>query len=282
MFMTDLKKVLIVFFVVLLTIFITSNYLGYVHGYPEGNVAIIPLKGFLGTVSTPLEATTTSDKIIKLVDEAESNPNIEAIVFDINSGGGTSVSSKEIAERVKDINVTTIAWIREVGASGAYLTASACDYIFADELSFVGSIGATASYLDFTGLMSKYGVEEVRLVSGELKDMGSGTSNTTQEELLLMQSFVNDSFNYILNFVANNRNLTSKQKETISDGRIIMGNDSIELGLVDEFGTKKDIVKYLEEEKNTTVTFHEYGRTSILDLPNFLRNNNDYLSILMR
>src|SRR3989344_5530558 len=87
--------------------------------------------------------------------------------------GGSSLSSLTFAEKIKELNKTKYAVIREVGASGAYWVASATDKIYASPMSITGSVGVIGSYLEFSGLFDKYGVGYERLVGGEYKDIGS-------------------------------------------------------------------------------------------------------------
>ena len=118
----------------------------------EGNVAMIPIEGVIvGTDSSGMffDDSVSSQDTIELIEKADRNPNIRAIILQINSPGGSAVASEEIANAVKKVNKTTVAWIRESGASGAYWIASSSDYIVANRVSITGSIGVIASYLEF-------------------------------------------------------------------------------------------------------------------------------------
>jgi len=88
----------------------------------SGNVAVIPVKGvILGDDGDYLfDEVVSSEEAIELIEKAAENPNIKAIILEINSPGGSPVASEEIANAIKKTNKTTVAWIREVGASGAY------------------------------------------------------------------------------------------------------------------------------------------------------------------
>lgn len=92
----------------------------------EGNVAVISISGIiLPNSNAPLGMEgVSSEDIVAFIEEADSDPGIEAILFKINSGGGTPVASQEIADAIKLTDKPTVAWVREVGASGAYWIAS--------------------------------------------------------------------------------------------------------------------------------------------------------------
>ncbi|PIU61774.1 signal peptide peptidase SppA [archaeon CG07_land_8_20_14_0_80_38_8] len=263
--MNDALKLILLFFLVIILIFCSSIVLGIMYGIPSGNVAVITIDSEIVSMTDYLSGGQTSDSIIESLINAENNPNVEAIVLSINSGGGMSVASKEIANQVLNSSKPVIAWIRELGASGAYMIASASDYVICDNLSIIGSIGASMSYLEFSGTLAKYGAEYNQLVSGDMKDMGSMYRNMTSEEQEIFMTLINDSFNYFLSFVVQHRNLTNNAINVISDGRIVSGKQGFELGLVDELGSKQEVNDYLRNALNiTAVTYEDYTNTNLL------------------
>ena len=151
----------------------------------SGNVALIPIEGVIvGTDDGEFlfESVTSSLDTVELIEKADRNPNIKAIILEINSPGGSAVASEEIANAIKKTNKTTVAWIREIGTSGAYWVSSASDHIVANRVSITGSIGVIASYLEFPGLLDRYNITYQRLVSGKYKDIGSPYKEMTTEE----------------------------------------------------------------------------------------------------
>ena len=89
----------------------------------SGNVALVPIEGVItGSEDSEFlfESVTSSPETVKLIEKADKNPNIKAVILEINSPGGSAVASEEIANAVKKTNKTTVAWIRETSASGAY------------------------------------------------------------------------------------------------------------------------------------------------------------------
>ncbi len=257
--MAKFRDVFILFFLILTIVVISDIVLGIFIHVPTGNIAVIKIEGTITPFSDLLSSDTTSDRVISEIDMAESDPTIDAIVLSINSYGGSSVASKEIAERVLRCNKTVVAWIRDVGTSGAYLIAAASDYIIADNMSIVGSIGATMSYLEFSQTLSKYGVNYVRLVSGEHKDIGSPYKNLTSEDREILMSLVNESFSYFLNFVVERRNLSNNAVEIVSDGRVFSGAQAYSLGLVDSLGSRYEVNSYLNSVGIEETEWQQYS-----------------------
>src|SRR3989338_6818866 len=128
-------------------------------GYALFVLLMLSILGFIAVgdegSSSFFESATASSETIKFIEKADKNPSIKAIILEINSPGGSAVASEEIANAVKKTNKTTVAWIREIGTSGAYWIASSSDHIVASRMSVTGSIGVIASYLEFEGLVDR-------------------------------------------------------------------------------------------------------------------------------
>jgi protease-4 len=233
----------------------------------SGNVAHITISGPImaesaGGFMSPGVADST--EIVRLIQKADENPEVKAILFEINSPGGTAVASSEIAEAVSKTNKTTVAWIREAGASGAYWVASATDHIVANQMSITGSIGVVASYLEFSGFIHRYNVSYQRLVSGEYKDMGTPFRSLTTEEEKIMQSNLDDLRTIFVEEVAKNRKMKVEDVSNLADGRFFIGKTALKLGLVDELGGKEEAVKWIEKKENITAELAEYKKPKTL------------------
>ena len=236
----------------------------------SGNVALIPIEGvILGTEDSEFlfESVAQSQDIVELIEKADKNTNIKAIILEINSPGGSAVASEEIANAVSKTNKTTVAWIREIGASGAYWVASASDHIVANRVSVTGSIGVIASYLEFPGLLERYNVTYRRLVSGKYKDIGSPYKEMTEEESAVFQQSLDIIRDYFASEVAKNRNLNKKDVDKIANGLFYLGTQAKEIGLVDEIGGKDEVLRYIETKEGIKADIVEYKKEkSLLEL----------------
>jgi len=235
-----------------------------------GNVALIDIKGVLRTGSSsdifaPEYASST--KIIKKIRDAEEDSDIQAIVLEINSPGGGAVASYEIANEIKQSKKPTVAWIREVGASGGYWIASSTDHIITNPMSVTGSIGVIGSYLEFEGLLDDYNVTYRRLVAGKYKDLGSPFKEMLPEEEVLYQKKLDLIYDYFVKDVAKNRNLSENKTIELATGIFYLGVEAKELGLVDELGGENEVKDYLEQKIGlSNVKFKKYyDKRSIWD-----------------
>lgn len=205
-------------------------------------IAVIPIEGTL--VSSDMtslvgRSTVLSKTIVSFLKEAERNDNIKGILLEINSPGGTVVASKEVVEAVRNAQKPVVAYIREIGTSGAYWVASASDYVVSDELSLTGSIGVVSQFFEFSGLMEEYGITYEGLKTGKYKDVGSPFRKMTEEERTVLLGKMQKIHDAFVQDVARNRNLDEKKVRDLSTGIYYLGSEAQELGLIDATGTRE-------------------------------------------
>ncbi len=231
-----------------------------------GNIALIEVKGIItGDGSDGLLSSSVSSKdIIKLIEKANKNIFIKAIILEINSPGGSAVASAEVADAVKKVQKPVIAVIREVGASGAYWIASATDRIYAHPLSMTGSIGVIGSYLEFAGLLERYNITYRRLVAGDYKDTGNPYKRMTPDEQSLYQQKLDAMHVAFIDAVAKNRNLDRERVKQLATGFVYLGEEAIALNLVDELGGLDKAEEYIEGLLNIKANTVAYKRKQTL------------------
>jgi protease-4 len=252
--------VLVVLFIIA---YIFSGLLSLAIGGAEqtGNVAIIPVKGVIltqGSQDLFGSRMATSTDIMEDIRKADENPAIDAIIIEIDSPGGAPVASDEIARAVKGANKTTVAWVREVGASGAYWIASSADYVVANRMSLTGSIGVIGSYLQFSGLMDGWNITYERLVAGKYKDMGSAFRELTDEEERIIQKKLDIIHQEFKDAVQENRGLSNDQINAVGNGEWYLGLEAKDLDLVDELGGHDEVISYIESNLNITAKTLRY------------------------
>jgi len=248
------------------------------------NTAIISVNGVItaddGTTFFS-DSTASSTDIIKSITRAENDPNVKAVIFEINSPGGSPVATDEISQAIKSLNKnkTTVAWIRETGASGAYWIATSTKHIIANRMSIVGSIGVIGSYIEWYGLMNKYNVTYERLVSGEYKDTGTPYRPLSSYEESMLQSKLDKLHEIFIEAVAENRNMSIENVRALSNGEIYLGIEAKENGLIDELGSKDEVIKYLENNLNITVQTKEFSskKTFLESLMSAMNKNSFYV-----
>lgn len=223
-----------------------------------GKIALIRINGEIGASDSLFSSGVSPESIIGLIDKAEDDLEVKAVIFEINSPGGSPVATEEIANKIKSMKKPKICYIRDMGASGGYWIASSTDRIFASRMSLVGSIGVIGSYVEFAGLMDRYNLTYRRLVSGKYKDVGSPLREMTSEEQAMIQVQLDSIHSYFIDSIAENRKLSKDKVEEMATGQVFLGLEAKELGLIDEFGGKDEAKKYFEDKFNTTLEIAEF------------------------
>jgi protease-4 len=276
--MVKILIILLIFSAIIAAFFNTND--DVLVGY---NTAIIPIKGVITTedgLGFFDSDTASSVDIIKNIKKAENDPSIDAIIFEINSPGGSPVATDEISQAIKSLkekNITTVAWIRESGASGAYWIASSTEYIVANRMSVVGSIGVYGSYLELYGLLNRYNVTYQRLVAGEYKDTGTPYRPLSSAEESMIQEKLEKIHTYFIGSVAENRNMSYDNVKKLATGEIFLGVEAEANGLIDELGGKAEAIKYIEDKQGITVVTKEFMREkSFIESLTTAMNKNSY------
>ena len=226
---------------------------------PTGsNIALIKIQGSIATYPTETfyaeeielmpTGSVSSEKISAYLDEIEKDDNIKGIIVEIDSPGGSPVASEEIMDALKRAIKPTVAVIRGHGASGGYLIASGADIIFASEMSDVGGIGVTMSYLDYSQQNEYEGIIYQQLSSGKFKDAGAPDKELTTEERELYMRDVIKLHNIFVENIAVNRNLDIEIVEELADGSTMLGQDAKENGLIDVIGSIYDAQEWLSDK----------------------------------
>lgn len=261
-----LKTIFLLGIVLTIAMFWFEKYNYYFGEYPEdtincpedSNVAVIKIQGEIVTYGTELvdsasETTISSDivsseTIVGYLNEIEKDDDINAIIVEIDSFGGSPVASEEIMDSLKKTTKPTIAVIREIGASGAYLIATGARRIYASKLSEVGGIGITMSYLDYSQKNQEEGIIYQQLSSGKFKNSGNPDKELTAEEKEVLMRDIKKMHRLFVENVAVNRDLDIKTVEKLADGSTMLGQDAKEKGLIDEIGNIDDAENWLKSQ----------------------------------
>jgi protease-4 len=187
-----------------------------------------------------------SDRFIRLIRKLKDDDKVKAVVLRINSPGGSALASELIWKELKNLKEKKplVVSMGDLAASGGYYIATAADYIFANRTSITGSIGVFGVIPDLSNLMNdKLGIHIDTVKTNLHADMGVFRPLDTVEKNYLQQT-VEFTYNTFLKRVAEGRNMTLPQVDSIGQGRVWSGIAAKKIGLVDELGTLKDAIEY--------------------------------------
>lgn len=199
-------------------------------------VGVIHIDGTIGSDA----GANTPEGLKSLLDSAEHDASIAAVVLRVDSGGGYSAAGEEMAEYVKDFSKPIVVSTASSNASAAYLISSQSDYIMANKVSSVGAIGAVMQMVDYSDLLEKLGIDMVNITSSGSKDSSYGTRPLTAEELAYYQNLVNQANAVFIEQVAEGRGMSVEEVRALATGMPFSGTDALGNGLVDGIGTFSD------------------------------------------
>jgi len=194
-----------------------------------------------------LEGTlTSSDETLKLLRKFSEKSSIKAIIFRINSPGGTVAPAQEIYREIMKVKKKkpVVVSMETVAASAAYYIASSADDIVCSQGTITGSIGVIMMLPDMHKIIEKIGLGMNVIKAGKYKDIGSSVRPLTEEEKSILETFAAEIHEQFISDVAEGRKgkIEKENLRLIADGRFFTGQKAKEMGLVDTIGNFYDAV----------------------------------------
>ena len=190
----------------------------------------------------------TAEDLRKLADDDD----VKAVVFRINSGGGSAVASEQIRHAVKLLKAKkpVVVSMGGAAASGGYWISSPANYIFAEPTTITGSIGIFGLIPNFSGLVTdKLGITFDGVTTNKFSDaeMNLVLAKDNAEEMKYLQGHVDRGYISFLNVVSEGRGMKPAQVDSIAQGRVWLATDAVKIKLVDKLGSLEDAVKKAAE-----------------------------------
>ena len=188
----------------------------------------------------PLEQETVIDgnQVIADLRDLMEDDDVKAVVFRINSPGGSAYASEQIWKAVTDLKAKKpiIVSMGDYAASGGYYIACNADTIVAQPTTLTGSIGIFGMVPNAEGLTNKIGIDFDVVKTNTYSAFGNSTGRLNEGERAIMQQMVNRGYDLFLTRCADGRGIAKEELDKIAQGRIWTGATAKELGLVDVLG----------------------------------------------
>lgn len=216
----------------------------------------------------------SADRVTAALQAAFESKKTQGVVVRINSPGGSPVQSQIVYDEMRRLrkkypNTPLYVVVEDLCASGGYYIAAAADKIYVSRASIVGSIGVRMDGFGFTGLMDKLGIERRLLTSGKNKAMLDPFSPLDEHHKRFAQQLMDEVHQQFIAAVREGRGKRLKETPDIFSGLIWSGEQSIELGLADGYGTldqvarevikAEDIVDYTQKENIAEKLARRFG-----------------------
>ncbi|QEC42726.1 signal peptide peptidase SppA [Pseudobacter ginsenosidimutans] len=180
-----------------------------------------------------------SESYRTLVRKARLDKDIKAIVFRINSGGGSALASEVIWRELTlaKADKPVIVSFGDVAASGGYYLACNADSIFAEHNTITGSIGVFTLIPNMQGFFNKkLGVTFDGVKTSPDADAMTVSKPLTESQKRFLQNDIDSTYHTFKSRVAEGRKLSIEYVDSVGQGRVWIGSKAVELGLVDRIG----------------------------------------------
>jgi signal peptide peptidase SppA len=223
-------------------------------------IAVIPVIGILTKYPTYFDRVfgfTPATVLRATLDQALNDPSVRSIVMLIDTPGGTSVGTIELAEAcaAAQARKPVEAIVSDTCASGGYYIASQCRRITANASAFIGCVGVYRVLVDESKLLDDIGIKMTVVSSGGVK--GLGEDGTVTPELVAdQQREVNSTYELFVNAIARGRGFTVDKARELADGRSWIAADALKLRLIDAVAPVSDALAAIQKE-HFTMTIEE-------------------------
>ena len=216
--------------------------------YAYGNIVDSDAMDLLSGSGHSIVGKSTAEDLRKLADDDD----VKAVVFRVNSGGGSAVASEQIRHAIKLLKAKkpVVVSMGGAAASGGYWISSPASYIIAEPTTITGSIGIFGLIPNFSGLVTdKLGVTFDGVTTNKFTDYETNLilSKDNAEEMKQLQTYIDRGYQNFLNIVSEGRGLKPAEVDSIGQGRVWLATDAVKIKLVDKLGSLGDAVKKAAE-----------------------------------
>ena len=191
-----------------------------------------------------------SETIVEAFKELREDRSVKAVVFRVDSPGGEMTASDQIRRAVELTakEKPVIVSMGGVAGSGGYHVACNGTRILADHSTITGSIGVLALWIHTRGFYEKIGVNKDIFLRGERADIMPTWRDVTDEDVELIQSFIDRFYDKFIADVSKGRGMGVDEVHAVAQGRIWSGKRAEEIGLVDKIGGLREAIRQAKRE----------------------------------
>ena len=215
-------------------------------GNGKAKIAVIDVYGMIYSGTAPSSKSSPSGPLISQIEKARKDPDVKAVVLDMNTPGGEVTATDEAHHALKKLREDgkpVVTCMRAIAASGGYYLAAGTDHIVANRLTLTGSVGVIIGGYNYAELLDKIGLESELYIGGEMKDVLNMARERTPEEIALIQGLVDETYDEFVKVVAAGRTLSEADVKDQIGARIFSGAQALDLQMVDELGYFDDAVE---------------------------------------
>jgi protease-4 len=211
----------------------------------DNHIAVITAEGAImeGEIT---QGVAGANGVVKQIRSAHEDENTKAIVFRVNSPGGSIIASEMMRDELfaaKEKGIDVIVSMGDYAASGGVYISTPADYIFAEPTTITGSIGVAIALPTLENAMDYIGVNFDGVVTS--KHGGWDPTQAIDDDLdIIFAGWGADAYDRFVSFVAESRSQSYDDIKKIAGGRVWIATSAEELGLIDEIGSIDDAIVY--------------------------------------
>lgn len=212
-------------------------------------VAVVHAQGMIGgkqnDVNPIFGLTMGHESIVRELRRARLDDDVEAIVLRVDSPGGSALTSDLILHEVSLCSAVkpVVVSMVDVAASGGYMISYHATRMLANPLSITGSIGSISAMFDMSGFYERIGLSKDAVMAGPMAELGIDTRAPTQAEWLAFETEHVSSYEHWLQDVAYKRGMTFAAAQNLANGRVFLGFEAVDNGLIDGLGNLQTAVR---------------------------------------
>jgi protease-4 len=213
------------------------------------NVAVIVASGTILDGEQPPGAIG-GDSLAELIRQARDDEHVKALVLRVDSGGGSAFASDVILRELQvfqESNRPLVVSMGSVAASGGYWISMAANEIWASPTTLTGSIGVGATIPTFQRLLDKLGVHVDGIGTTKLADAFDATRELSDSVKGMIGQMIRQTYGEFIGKVAEHRKRTVEQIDSVAHGRVWVGTDALDRGLVDRLGNLPQAIESAAE-----------------------------------
>ena len=211
----------------------------------DNHIAVITAEGTIMEGESS-QGVAGANGVVKHIRSAHENENTKAIVFRVNSPGGSIIASEMMRDELfaaKEKGIDVVVSMGDYAASGGVYISTPADYIFAEPTTITGSIGVAIALPTLENAMDYIGIDFDGVVTS--KHGGWDPTQAIDDDLdKIFASWGADAYDRFINVVAESRSQSYEDIKQIAGGRVWIAASAKEIGLIDEIGGMEDAITY--------------------------------------
>ena len=229
-------------------------------------------------------------KVLKTIKKMHKEKDLKAVVLRVNSPGGSADASEQIHHAVQTLQAKGLPVVVSMGdyaASGGYYISCEADYIYAEPNTLTGSIGIFGTIPNIKKLREKIGLDVDCVTTNRHSALDDNMlfHGMNPEEQKIMQDMIERGYDLFTRRCAEGRHLTQDSIKAIGEGRVWLGQDALNIGLVDALGNMDDAIKkaaQLAETEDYQLVYYPEKKDPMAELLNLLDNTTDEEKLILR